>query len=208
MTIGMSMIRLISVRLAVLILCLCFQVNIVSANIDGEVITLQTVMQLLAKKQYTQVKFIEHKSSALLAEVIQIEGVLNFKPPAYLLKRVLKPYHETFELKQGIIYYVKGNESVRKLDIEQYPVLNSFVSAYTALLGGQLEQLKRDYRVVFDGRKYAWRIQLFPRATTMQGYISEIRFNGVGDTVVSIVLIEADGDTTTTRLSSEQEVRD
>ncbi|HEC30305.1 MAG TPA: hypothetical protein ENI65_12030 [Gammaproteobacteria bacterium] len=183
-----------------LVLCLCFQMGTAVANNYNTDVSLKTVMQALAKKTYTKVRFIERKSSTMLTDVIQLEGVLDFKPPAYLLKIVLKPHFETFELKQGVIYYARGNDGRQQLELEQYPVLKSFVTAYTSLLSGRLDRLERDYRVSFTSKKYIWRVQLFPRAAATQDYISEIRFDGEGDNVVSIVLLEPGGDTSTTRI--------
>lgn len=188
-----------SVRQMIFILLMCFQANSL-ANVNDDPLTLKAVMQLLAKRNYSPVRFVEHKTSALLTRDIQLEGILNFRPPAYLVKHVLKPYEETFELKQGAVYYTKTDGDARKLELQEYPVLSMFVSAYTSLLAGRLDLLKRDFKVMFNSRQYGWRIQLLPHDITMREYVRELRFNGAGDTVMSIVSIEADGDTTTTRL--------
>lgn len=160
---------------------------------------LGVLMKSLAQKEYHKIDFHESKSSSLLVSDIEIKGTMLFQHPDYLLKISHKPHQERFELKKGVVTIQQGDNEHRTLLLGDYPLLNAYLMAYTAVLDGDLNRLQQYYHLKFDQREYAWRLRLIPRLKEMSEYVKKMEFKGDADIIRSILVYEANGDVSTTK---------
>lgn len=167
-------------------------------DIKGDSQALLLLLKSFSAKEYKKIKFQERKSSPLLTSEIEVNGEMLFQHPGYLLKLVYYPHQERFELKKGIVTIQRDDAEARTLSLKDYPELNAFVTAYTAVLDGDIERLRVFYSLVFDSREYGWRLSLHPRLEAMREHVVKIVFTGDATNIRSIQVFESGGDVSTT----------
>ena len=80
------------------------------------------------------------------------------------------------------------------LQLQDYPELAAFIDSIRGTLAGDRKALERNYRLSLDGTAEHWTLQLLPTDEKMQAVVKRIRVAGVRDTVRSIEITQADGD--------------
>jgi len=151
------------------------------------------LMQSLAQTRSGHARFVEKKFIAMLDKPVESSGELFYSAPDRLEKRTIKPKPETMILEQGNLVIERGRQKHR-LQLQDYPELAAFIDSIRGTLAGDRKALERNYRLSLEGSAEQWNLQLLPLDEKMQAVVKRIRIAGVRDTVRSIEITQADGD--------------
>jgi hypothetical protein len=116
------------------------------------------------------------------------------------VRHVEKPAASTLLLRGDELVMGTADDR-RTIDLASQPTLRSFVDAFRLVLAGDLPRLRALYEIAFrnpdagDG----WQLQLTPRDAQVAAVIRSIEVAGAGAELREVRVVQADGDTTTTR---------
>ena len=121
-----------------------------------------------------------------------------------LEKRILLPKPETMVLEQDRFTIESASPNLRRtLALNDYPVVRAFVESIRATLAGDLQTLTRFYRINVEGNSEQWRLSLAPTEPAMLAVVRQIRIGGSKNRIVSIEVIEAEGDRSVTTITAD-----
>ena len=124
---------------------------------------------------------------------MESSGELFYNAPDRLEKRTLKPKAESMTLEGGTLLVERGRQKHR-LQLQDYPELAAFIDSIRGTLAGDRKALERNYRLSLEGSAEQWTLQLLPIDEKMQAVVKRIRIAGARDSVRSIEITQADGD--------------
>lgn len=160
-----------------------------------------TLDQLLARfrgVEGMELRFREEKRIALLSVPAVSEGTVHYLRPGRLVRRVTSPSPQVVLIEGDQLRMTQGGRTER-IDLAAQPVVRSFVDTFSELLRGDRAALERTYRVAFaPGEGGRWTLALTPRAAPLDRFLREIRFEGTGTALETMVMTEVSGDVTTT----------
>ena len=151
------------------------------------------LMRGLAQIRSDHASFVEKKFIAMLDKPVESSGELFYTAPDHLEKRTIKPKPESMILDHGTLVIERGRQ-IHRLQSQDYPELAAFIDSIRGTLAGDRKALERNYRLSLDGTVGRWTLQLLPVDEKMQAVVKRIRVAGVRDTVRSIEITQADGD--------------
>ena len=151
------------------------------------------LMQAFAQQQGGKVVFSEKKYIALLDRPVESSGELVYQPPARLEKRTLKPNVESLVLDRDVLVVERGKQKYT-LQLQQYPEITAIVDSIRNTLAGDLDALKRQYRVDLEGDPERWTLTLLPSDARIAAMVQRIRISGTRDELRQIEMLQADGD--------------
>ena len=151
------------------------------------------LMHSLAQTRVGHARFVEKKFIAMLDKPVESSGELFYNAPDRLEKRTIKPKPESMILEQGNLVIERGRQKHR-LQLQDYPELAAFIDSIRGTLAGDRKALERNYRLSLEGSAEQWNLQLLPLDEKMQAVVKRIRIAGVRDSVRSIEITQADGD--------------
>jgi outer membrane lipoprotein-sorting protein len=155
----------------------------------------EQLMQRLAQVKSARATFVERKHLRVLNAPLEMTGTLVYTAPGYLEKHTLTPKPESLILdKETLTFEDRQSKRRRTLRLQQYPVVWAFVESIRATLAGDVESLKRFYRLSLAGSEADWRLTLDPREPDIQRMVREIRISGSRASVRTIEITETEGD--------------
>ncbi|UJR85186.1 Hypothetical protein I5071_72660 [Sandaracinus amylolyticus] len=148
-----------------------------------------------------ELRFREEKRIALLSVPAISEGTVHYMRPGRLARRTTSPSPQVVLIEGDELRMSEGGR-VERIDLAAQPVVRSFVDTFSELLRGDRAALERVYRVQFTPREGAsWTLTLAPRTSPLDRFLREIRFEGEGTSLRTMVMTEVSGDVTTTTFS-------
>jgi len=156
---------------------------------------LDTLLAGMASSRGVEARFVESKQVSLLAQPVESRGVLYFVPPDRMLRRTEEPVHSELRIVGEQLNFRAGDDP--QVDLSKNPAARAFVDNFIALFRGDRQELETRYRVEFETKDDAWTMRLAPRPP-LDAFLRAITLSGDGQTLRELVLVEADGDTTTT----------
>lgn len=154
---------------------------------------LDHLMQNLAAIRSDHAGFVEKKSIAMLEKPIESSGELYYTTPDHLEKRTLKPKPESLTV-DGDTLVIERNHQTHHLQLQSYPEIAAFIDSIRGTLAGDRRALERNYHLALSGNAEHWTLQLLPLSDAMQKVAKQIRISGEQNTLLSIEIIQADGD--------------
>ncbi len=155
--------------------------------------TIEQLMHGLAQTRSGHASFVETKSIAMLDKPVESSGELFYSAPDHLEKRTLKPKPELMTVDGDTLLIERGRQKHR-LQLQAYPELAAFIDSIRGTLAGDRRALERNYRLSLEGSAAKWTLQLLPTDEKMRAVVKHIRIAGEHDTVHSIAITQADGD--------------
>ncbi len=159
---------------------------------------LAAVMAGLAAVRERRAGFREIRRFAALSTPLESTGRLIYRAPGHLEKLTDWPERESLVV-DGDRLVVTGADAPRVVDLAGQPELRSLVDAVRGPLAGDLAALQRAFTVTAGGTAAAWSLGLAPRDPQAGRLLRSVRVNGAGDQVLSVLVVQANGD--------EQEMR-
>lgn len=151
------------------------------------------LMHGLAETRSDHASFVEKKSIAMLDQPVESSGELFYSAPDHLEKRTIKPKPESMTVDGDTLTIERGHQKHR-LQLQSYPELAAFIDSIRGTLAGERSALERSYQLSLSGTNEHWTLQLLPLDIKMQKVIKRIRIAGEKNTVHSVEIIQADGD--------------
>lgn len=151
------------------------------------------LMRGLAQAHTEHASFVEKKSIAMLDKPVESSGELFYTAPDHLEKRTIKPKPESMILDHGTLVIERGRQK-HHLPLQDYPELAAFIDSIRSTLAGDRKALERNYRLSLEGTAEHWTLQLLPVDKKIRAVVKRIRIAGMGDSVRSVEITQADGD--------------
>jgi hypothetical protein len=157
--------------------------------------SLPQLMAGLASVRSSDKRFVEKKYSSLLAAPIEVRGTLKYVAPARLEKHASAPVEEALVVDRERLTLENKSKGVkRSLSLPEYPVVWAFVEGIRSTLAGDLDTLKRFYKVRLEGGQRQWSLRLEPIEPQMAELVQSIVIGGESDRILTIEITEASGD--------------
>ena len=161
---------------------------------------LAQILRRMAETPGVEAAFEERKEIALLAAPIETRGVIYFVPPDRFARFTTAP-GESALVVEGDQVRLREGAAARVIELSGNRVARVFVENFVALWSGDRERLERLYALEIQGARDAWELRLVPRRAPLADVISSITLRGDRDAMRELVVLERDGDRTTTRFS-------
>ena len=171
------------------LLCLIMPSLVNAADINAQDLISGLKRKLPARTAYTEVRFSHMYDRALVAR-----GELEYLGPGQLGKRVDSPYTETTTILDGEVTLQRGQRKPRHISLDRVPELEGFLRGFSALLGGDVAAVERDFELTSSGNMAQWRLRLAPRDPRLKKRIDAIEVDGSADTARCFSIIDADDD--------------
>jgi hypothetical protein len=137
------------------------------------------------------------KRIALLEQPLESEGTLYFIPPARMARITRAPGATRLVIDGDRMSYrdATGGNSV---DLSGNRVARTVVENFVVLFNGDLGALHEHYNVAFEAQGVRWQIRLVPEGPPLSQLIASIELRGNGRALEQMVVVETEGDRTTT----------
>jgi len=139
--------------------------------------------------------FEESVEMALLSQPLTSRGRLYFVPPDRLARFTREPA-VTALIVDG--ERVRFREGEREDDLSGTPMTRHFVDNLIVLWSGDVQRLERSYRTRLRSGGRHWELELRPRHAPLDRFIEHITLSGDGPGIDTMVVVQRDGDRTTT----------
>jgi hypothetical protein len=171
-----------------------------SALAQQQRMTLQRLLSAFQSMPGLSARFTEEKRLAMLAVPLRSEGEILFAPPDRLLRKVTSPTPSAALLIGGRLTLEAGGRR-QEMDLSQSEVVSGFVDTFRHVLAGDQAALERTYRMVFRVDDDGWRLTLNPKTDALRRFLRNIVLEGDGASIRSMIMNEANGDTSVTTFS-------
>jgi outer membrane lipoprotein-sorting protein len=153
----------------------------------------ETLMQDLARHRGGKVDFSERKYIAMLERPVESSGYLLYRPPARLERHTVKPAVESLVLDGDRLIVERGSRTYT-LQLQQYPEIAAVVGSLRSTLAGDLDALRRHYRVDLQGDPQRWTLTLLPSDVRIAAIVQRIEIAGARNQLQQIEMQLTDGD--------------
>jgi len=148
-----------------------------------------------------ELAFDEVRESPWLGTPLTSRGTLH-AGGQQLEKRITHPRVETWRLLPDRIEWVGTDASqVREIRLADAPALAALADTLRHVVAGDLLALERDFRLELSGDALAWTLRLQPLPTSAARPIDYLELQGARGRLQQIVLVERQGERTTTRIT-------
>src|SRR4029453_971557 len=168
------------------------------AGADSPPATLEALMAGRARAGGVVAEFRETKQLALLSAPLESRGVLHFLPPDRMLRRTLEPAPSSL-LVDGRRVVFREAPGAAPGALSADPSAREFVDNFTPVFRGDLAALQRRYETRFESDPPRWRLVLEPKDAMLRRFVASLTLSGEGESMREMVLVERDGERTTTR---------
>ena len=163
---------------------------------------LERLMQDMALVKHRTVQYKEEKQMELLDAPLYSEGTLEYLAPDKLVRTVIKPSQIRYIIDRKQVTIEKADKS-RTRNLDQLPLVKSFVESFRAILAGDLISLQKYFEIAFSGNRDQWAISLQPKDKKLAAYVDRLRVSGAGDKIMLYVVEDSNGDLTRMQLFSK-----
>jgi len=130
----------------------------------------------------------------MLRQPLVLHGELHYGGAGELGKRVDQPYHESTAISDGKVEVQRSGKPPQHFSLERAPELQALLAAFSALLGGDAQQLAQYYTIeaTQDGENF--RMTLTPRVADLAKHLRSVVVDGRGTEPHCFSLQQNDGD--------------
>jgi hypothetical protein len=157
---------------------------------------LDVLLRHLARPAPATTPFVEVHFSPLLSRPLIVSGELEYSGPDSLARTVEKPYSEQTQIHGDEVSVVRGNGKPRIFSLQRAPELKTLLSSFSALLGGNRQQLEQSFTLTVGGDDAHWTLGLTPRDSHVSQRVSRITVNGAGGSPRCMTTAAPDGSVT------------
>jgi hypothetical protein len=154
------------------------------------------LLRHLARPAPATTPFTEVHFSPLLSRPLIVSGELEYDGPEALARTVDKPYSEHTEIHGDQVSVVRGNGKPRTFSLQRAPELKTLLSSFSALLGGNRQQLEQGFSLSLSGDDAHWSLTLSPRDSRVSQRVSRILVTGAAGSPRCMTTTAPDGSVT------------
>jgi hypothetical protein len=163
-------------------------------------LSVEALQRLLQSAPKRELRFQETRESQWLSSPIESSGTIS-AAAGVLEKKVEHPRRETWRILDDRMQLgTPGSSAVKELMFSQAPAVAALARALRSAVAGDLAALAQDFRLTPGGDERLWTLQLAPRRPEIARYLKQLELQGTGRDLQVIVIVEAHGERTTTRL--------
>ena len=159
------------------------------------------VNKLIREARCIRADFKEEKVIKVLKRPLSSSGTLIFAGKSGLYRAAKTPFAEELLVNSAGIAQRDANGKIEKLDVEKAPLAQGFIDAFLLVFSGDDKALPAAFDLYFDGDVDAWTLGLVPKKKPLSRFISHLIVTGKKGVLESLVILEVNGDKTTTRFS-------
>jgi hypothetical protein len=179
---------------------ICFALVAVMLGASARALTPAELQRLLQSEPARELAFDEVRESPWLAAPVASRGTLHSNGQR-LEKRITHPRVETWRLLPDRIEWVGAEASQRRqMRLADAPALATLASALRHVIAGEVQALERDFLLDLRGDVSGWTLLLNPRADSAARQIDHLELQGAGGQLQQIIVVERQGERTTTRI--------
>lgn len=166
----------------------------------AQALTVPELQRLLKSGSTVSLAFQETRESPWLSAPLQSRGSLH-SSPGLLEKRVVAPRPETWRLRADRMEWV-GPDGVasRQIFFSDAPAVAALANALRLIVAGDLAALEADFRIELQGDERQWTARLQPRSAAVGRQLDHLALQGEASALQVIIVVEPQGERTTTRL--------
>ena len=172
---------------------------IFGATLDAAALTPAELQRLLTPNAGATVNFEEVRESPWLAAPIVSKGSMQVTANG-LEKRVESPKRETWRLLADRVEWQSADGRVNQIPYARAPALGALAGVMRRVIAGDVAGLQKDFDVQLAGDERAWRAQLVARDAQVRSQLESIEVQGTGGAIQVLVVVDHQGEKTTTRL--------
>lgn len=161
-------------------------------------LTIERLEQLLKLNKSHVLEYQETRESPWLQAPIVSEGTMALHPPM-IEKKARLPRSQTWRLQIDHMEMI-NSEGSQRIYFSQSPQVGTLANAIRGVVTGELSALLVDFNIDVKGDETSWSVKLKPRTEDASKYLSQIEFDGTDSFVSKIVVVEPQGEKTTTIL--------
>ncbi len=139
------------------------------------------VIRGLERPVPASIAFKEVRFSALLEQPLIVSGRLKYIAADHLERLVMEPYRERTVIRGASVRVERHGEKPRTFALERAPELKGMLTAFSGLLAGEPESVKRHFEISAEGTNEAWSMRLTPLDPRAQKHVAELRMTGHAD---------------------------
>lgn len=158
-----------------------------------------------ARHQQLQADFEEIRTSGMLAIPMKSEGRLLFRAPAYLEKRIDRPFQE-IQIIDGDrlqLQRIGRDPQPREISLGSVPELELIVNAMRYTLAGDLSYLRGLYEIRASGTRKLWRLRLQPRDASVAMRFEFVEISGSGERIHEFRVVQDENTETRTLIRAD-----
>jgi len=159
--------------IALLLSPLLLSTTVSAAALDSAALIASLAQPLPAKTTY-----FEQRESPLLAAPLQFSGVLERPQVGTLVKSVVQPYVERTVIADGRVSSEREGQPQRQFSLKRAPELVALTASFEAILSGDSNALRQQYRIDTLGDAEAWTLTLTPLEPRLAKRVLAIRLYG------------------------------
>jgi Outer membrane lipoprotein carrier protein LolA-like len=157
---------------------------------------IDALLHRLAKPAPATTAFVEVHFSPLLSRPLVISGQMEYDGPDSLARTVEKPYSEHTEIHGDQVSVIRGTGKPRTFSLHHAPELKTLLSSFSALLGGNRQQLEQNFSLTVSGDDAHWSMALTPRDSRVTQRVARIIVDGAAGTPRCMTTTAPDGSVT------------
>ena len=157
---------------------------------------IDALLRHLARPAPASTPFVEVHFSPLLSRPLIVSGELEYNGPDALARTVEKPYSEHTVIQGDEVSVTRGAGKPRTFSLQRAPELKILLSSFSALLGGNRQQLEQSFSLTVGGDEAHWSMALVPRDSRVTQRVTRITVNGAADTPRCMTTTAPDGSVT------------
>jgi len=161
---------------------------------NGAAWNLEQLMTLMTGEAVYRIEYREEKHFSFLEQNLSSRGILYFQPPDTLVREVLEPEPVRYTITGPIMQVEAKDAGRREINLAEYPEAYVFIATFQAVLTGDLNTLKKYYRIDLEGSRAVWHLRLVPLDAKVAGLVESVVLSGSRGRVKQIRTMEQGGD--------------
>lgn len=162
----------------------------------------KTLLAVFARMPGLEATYTEEKKLALLALPLKSKGRILFLPPGYLFRAVEAPEPATLRITPDELR-TEDRDGKQSIDLRRSDTVRVFITALVQVFAGDEPALQKAFTVSYAAvpeTKNGWALELLPKEANLQRMMKSLQLRGAGEAVTAIVVVDPNGDRTTTTI--------
>lgn len=152
------------------------------------------MFERIAAQQGRILAFEEVRGSELLTEPVVVSGTLRRAGDGRLIREIQRPRRETHTLYEDRVEITRPNGYYRSFNLKKAPELQALRYALSAILTGQIEQLREQFELTWSQQGGDWQIRMSPLGKDIAEALEALVLRGCGDQIEAIELQLSDSE--------------
>lgn len=146
-------------------------------------------------------KFSEEKKIALLARPLKSTGTIYFDREKGIARTVITPKPQQVVLTRTTLK-IRTAKKTEEIPLDKSKDLKAFALIFPTLLRGERAELEKSFEIgLYGSDKDWWALSFSPKTKSLEKMVKRVVVYGKKTEAFSLQIVEANGDTTDTRLT-------